>query len=284
MTRPQPPHIPEHLQKLARVQDYGKSVDFGKTSDDYARFRPGPPASMYDRLERIAPFRGSDLADAACGPGWVALEAAARGARSVGFDLSPQQVEAAQKVAAQRLAPDAAARCSFIVARAESTTLPDASLDWYVASQAWHWFDHAAAAGEALRVLRPGGRIVVCSFDYLPGRSPAAKASEDLVLKYNPSWPMAGGTGCHLAPLSHLPAAGFVEIEQFSYEHPQPFSHEAWRGRMRTCNGVAASLSPDLVRAYDADLAQVLARDFPEGPEGTITIWHRVWVVMARKP
>lgn len=272
---------PAHETKLAKVKDYGRSVDFGKTSDDYARFRPGPPATFYDRLASIAPIAGASVADVGCGVGWIALEFAARGAaRAVGVDPAPAQIEAARRLAGERRL----SACQFHVARAESTGLPESAFDWYVASQAWHWFEPKAAGAEAMRLLRPGGRAVTVSFDYLPGRSPIARASEDLILKYNPAWPMAGGTGTHIAPLYDLPAAGFTDVQQFSFEHAQVFSHESWRGRMRTCNGVAASQSPEVVAAYDRDLAEVLRDRFPEDAAGTIVVEHRVWVVVGRKP
>lgn len=44
----------------------------------------------------------------------------------------------------------------------------------------------------------------------------------------------------------------FDFVEQFCYDHPQLFTHEAWRGRMRTCNGVgSSSLSPQQVENFD---------------------------------
>jgi SAM-dependent methyltransferase len=271
-----------HEASLKRVREYSTNVDFGHTAGDYARFRPGPPASFYDRLNRIAPLRGSRVVDAACGVGWVALEAAARGSVAVGFDTAEEQVAAARRLASERGLTESQAR--FFVASAEQTGLPDGSFDLYIASQSWHWFDRPKAAAEARRIVRPGGIVVVCSFDYLSRRSPVARVSEELILKYNPTWPMAGGSGCHVGPLFDLPEAGFVGVEQFSYEHLQPFTHEAWRGRMRTCNGVGASLTPERVEAYDRDLAEALAQDFPVSAEGTIGIWHRVWVVWAGSP
>jgi SAM-dependent methyltransferase len=167
------------------------------------------------------------------------------------------------------------------VARAEATGLPDHSIDLYLALQCWHWFDRPRAALEAIRILRPGGLIVCASYDYLPHRSDLARATEDLLLKHNPSWPMAGGHGVHINPLNDLPNAGFRSVEQFSYEHSQPFTHEQWRGRMRTCNGVGASLDAPRVAAFDADLASLLSDRFPSEP---ILVPHRVWAVTARRP
>jgi len=40
---------------------------------------------------------------------------------------------------------------------AEATTLPDASVDFVTAGQAFHWFDPHKSAAEFRRILRPGG-------------------------------------------------------------------------------------------------------------------------------
>lgn len=42
---------------------------------------------------------------------------------------------------------------------AGNTTLPDASVDFITAAQAFHWFDPEAFAAECRRILRPGGQI-----------------------------------------------------------------------------------------------------------------------------
>ena len=48
-----------------------------------------------------------------------------------------------------------------INATAEATTLPDASIDFVMAGQAFHWFDTEQFQAECRRILKPSGWIVL---------------------------------------------------------------------------------------------------------------------------
>ena len=88
---------------MATIRDLvGGAVDFGRHSDDYAQQRPGFPLAFYDRLETLRPLRGARALDLGTGPGVVALELAARGARVVGLDISENQIRAADEVPDRR--------------------------------------------------------------------------------------------------------------------------------------------------------------------------------------
>jgi SAM-dependent methyltransferase len=257
----------------------GSLINFGRQSDDYARHRPGPPDSFYDRLEQHGALAGTAVLDLGTGPGTVALALARRGARVTGVDIAPEQIDAARRSAAEQ---GLGARTEFLVGPAEQTGLAAESFDLVMASQCWFWFDHDTALSEIARVLRPGGILVVAHYCYLANRSRIAERTEALVLQFNPGWTMAGWDGVYPRHIDGLQQQGLRLVEQFCYDHVQPFTHVSWRGRIRTCNGVGSGvLTDEQVAAFDAALAEMLRREFPHEP---LLIGHRVWAVIVRKP
>ena len=88
-----------------------------------------------------------------CGAGDLSLELLRRGARLTALDVSPRMVERARSRAGGLDA-------NFVVAPAEATGLPDASVDLVVGKWVLHHVDVAATAVEVRRVLRRGGRAV----------------------------------------------------------------------------------------------------------------------------
>jgi SAM-dependent methyltransferase len=254
----------------------GGPVDFGRQSGDYAAQRPGFPDAFFDRLDGLCALRGVRALDLGTGPGLVALELAARGAEVVGLDISENQIRAARDLAAAR---GVAAQCRFEIARAEETGQPDASFGLVTAGTCWHWFDHARALAECARVLAPGGLLVIANYTYLPQHSEIARDSEALVVKWNPAWKLAGFNGLYPWLVDTVQAHPAIRLrEQFCFDHERVMSHEAWRARLRTCNGVGSGGMDDAtVARFDADLAARLAERFP----GPLRIPHRVFSVVA---
>ncbi len=249
----------------------GRSIDFGRTAADYERHRPGFPEGFFDRLESISWIESGQRAlDLGTGTGSLALGFASRGLAVTGLDLAPELLDVARQTAI-----DHDLSVQFIEGRAEATGRDDGEFDLVSAGQCWWWFDADAATREARRVLAPSGRLLICDFCYLPVTGNVASRTEQLILDHNPGWPKAGWSGIHPEQVNALDHGGFREVESFSYVIDVPFSHEAWRGRIRTCNGVGSALSPDEVERFDEELVGVLAEDFP----GELFVPHRVFAV-----
>jgi SAM-dependent methyltransferase len=263
---------------LTTLRDITGPVDFGRHSRDYAVLRPGPPDAFYDRIDRLRALRGARALDLGTGPGLLALELAARGASVVGIDVSANQIAAARALAEERGVSGA---CRFEVGSADETRLPDASIDLVTAGTCWHWFDHVRALAECARVLVPGGLLAIVNYTYLPQYSSLVRESEELVVKWNPGWKLAGFNGLYPWLVDRISVDPAMRLrEQFCFDHDQPMTHDAWRGRLRTCNGVGSGgMDEATVAKFDADVAALLAEHYPE----PLSIPHRVFCVVAEK-
>jgi SAM-dependent methyltransferase len=106
------------------------------------------------------------LLDLACGRGGYGLEAARRtGCRLVGVDFSPAAIAHAVDLAARYGLTD---RARFAVGTMSATGLDDASVDAVLLLDAIQFAEPAIdAVRECHRVLRPGGRIVITTWEAL---------------------------------------------------------------------------------------------------------------------
>lgn len=256
------------------TRDFAARVDFGRTAADYKRHRAGFPPELFQRVrERGWSAPGMAAVDLGVGTGSMARGLALAGLAVTGVDIS----DALMREAAD-LDRAAGVTVTYATARAEATGLPAAAYDLVTAGQCWHWFDRAAAAAEACRLLRPAGRIVIAHFDWIPLSGNIAAATEALIRRFNPRWTLGGGSGLYPAWLGDLAYAGFDGIETFSHDVRVPYSHAGWRGRVRASAGVKASLDEAAVARFDAEMAAMLATDFPREP---LEILHRIWVASA---
>ena len=152
---------------------------FSRQSAGYARYRPTYPDDLFEWIATHAPARDR-VWDCATGGGQAAGGLRPHFAEVVATDLSPNQIAHAVPLPG----------VTYHVAPAERSRLADRSVDAVTVGQALHWFDVAAFATEARRVLRPGGLVVAWCYE-LFSSTPAVDAVVDRLYRevVGPYWP-----------------------------------------------------------------------------------------------
>src|SRR5438552_5368804 len=113
-------------------------------------------------LSRPGPL---DALDAGCGTGFLSFELAARGHRVTGVDFAPEMLAEARRKAAERTVA-----VHFEQADAEHLPFPAGSFDLAISRHVLWTLPHPEGAiDEWIRVLRPGGRLVVVDGQFDPG-------------------------------------------------------------------------------------------------------------------
>lgn len=251
--------------------------DWNRTAEDYARHRAGFPDWFYDRVAERGLFRaGSHILDIGTGTGFLGRGFAQRGAKVTGLDLAPGMMEAARN-----LDRAAGLTTDYIVAPAEATGLPAGSFDLVSAGTCWHWFDRPKVMAEALRLLKPGGHLVIANLVWLPLPGNVVAETESLIEVHSPTWNLGGWKGHSADQQRDLIQGGFMERESASLDYDIPYSHDAWRGRIRASAGISASLGVAEVEKFDAEHAGMLHAKFPGDP---IAVPHRLVALWGRKP
>lgn len=156
---------------------------------------------------------GMSVVDVGCGPGTITVGLAARVAPGpvLGIDRSGAQLAGARALARQL----ALGNVRFVEASCDRMPLEDNSVDFaFCHALLEHLDDPVRALTEMRRVLRPRGRVAVCSPDW--GGfilSPPTPAVEEAVRAYTALMERNGGdphAGRRL--VSHLRQAGFSEV------------------------------------------------------------------------
>jgi SAM-dependent methyltransferase len=128
---------------------------------DYAEIARRELWPLGERIvERVEIRPGERVLDVACGTGNAALRAAGAGGRVTALDLTPELLDAGRALAAV-----AGLEIDWVEGDAETLPFPDESFDVLLSTLGVMFAPrHRVAAGELVRVLRPGGRLALCNW------------------------------------------------------------------------------------------------------------------------
>jgi len=239
--------------------DSGNSFDWGKTSESYAKYRDIYPSAFYQKLVDLGLcIKGQDVLDLGTGTGVLPRNMYHFGANFTGADISENQIREARKMSKEN-----GMNIKYLVSGAESVNFPPKSFDVVTACQCFLYFDLKIVLPNIHKMLKNNGRLCILWMAWLPNEDKVARISEDLILKYNPTWSGAGEIRSELSFPSW--ANSLFEVKHsIVYDVKVPFTRESWHGRIKACRGIgASSLSDETIIAFENEHIKML-NDVPE--------------------
>ncbi len=224
---------------------------FSARVENYVRYRPSYPQEIIPLLQREAALTPqSVIADVGSGTG-ISAELFLRAGNAV-HAVEPNRE---MRVAAERLLVHLP-NFHSINATARATTLPDHSMDFIVAAQAFHWFNTPETRAEFTRILKPSGHIVLIWNERKLDSTPFLQAFEQLLLTFGTDYTQIRHENVNAAALSTF-FGGAYDIHTFANE--QHFDFEGLKGRLLSSSYAPAAGQPrhdemiaELRRIFDA--------------------------------
>ncbi|MDO4168070.1 MAG: class I SAM-dependent methyltransferase [Eubacteriales bacterium] len=239
--------------------DQGRAFDWGRTSADYAKYRDIYPPEFYQKIiERGLCIKGQSVLDLGTGTGVLPRNLYSYGAKWTGVDIAENQIKQA-KILSEQSQMD----IDYYAIATEDIAFPDHTFDVVTACQCFWYFDHSKLMPKLARMLKPDGRLLVLYMAWLPFEDRIARASEELVLKYNPGWTGARETRKPIH-IENVVYDYFETVGHEEYDVMVPFTRESWHGRMRACRGVGASMNPQELMNWEKEHRTLLDKTAPE--------------------
>lgn len=243
-----------------RATMVSSSERFTNRVGDYVRYRPDYPIAATDELSaELSLASGMTVADIGAGTGLLTLSLMRTGANVIAIDPNEDMLAAAREYLAGH------DNVRIIVGSAEETSLSEQSLDAITAGQAFHWFDHARAREEFLRVLKPGGMVALVWNAKAFGTSPFLAGYERILDERVPEF----------AEVRHE-TSGDAEIAEFygseptvySFPHEQRFNWDGVLGR-----AMSSSYTPKPGHSNHESFVTALRNLFHEHAEDDTIAW-----------
>jgi SAM-dependent methyltransferase len=198
---------------------------FSDRVENYVKNRPSYPREIIRLLEEACALTTEALiADIGSGTGKLSELFLEYGCRVIGVEPNDEM----RKGGEQQLAEYA--NFTSHAGKAEATGLPDASVDFVTAGQAFHWFDTAKTLLEFARILKPGGWAVLVWNSRRRSSSLVMQAYEHLIKTYGTDFKRVSHTRFTDEVVARFYAPGGFRLKTFEYV--QVLDLEGLKGRL----------------------------------------------------
>ncbi len=217
---------------------------------NYVKYRPSYPAVIIDLLVTECGLTSDSIvADVGSGTGLLAELFLKAGNRVLGIEPNREMREAGEQLLRGY------DRFISIAATAEATMLPDHSVDFIAAGQAFHWFDRERVGVEFARILKPRGWLVLIWNERRIDSTPFLRAYEQLLRTYSTEYAQVDHKQVDLDIIqAAFPTAVF---KTRSFNNQQRFDFEGVKGRL-----LSSSYAPEDGHPNHAPMLAELAAIF----------------------
>jgi SAM-dependent methyltransferase len=229
---------------------------FSNRVENYLKYRPTYPPEIIPLLKSECGLTAeSIIVDLGSGTGLLTELFLKNGNQVFGVEPNPEMRAAGEKVLARY------PKFASVDAVAEATTLPNHSVDFVVAGQAFHWFDRQKARPEFARVLKPDGWVMLVWNGYRVKSSPLMASYQDLVVRYGTDYSeiQREVEGCDVESF-YAPA--ICRCARFEFQ--QSFHYQGLKGRFLSASYALEPDHPDY-EAMLADLRKIFEANQQDG-------------------
>ncbi|MEM9484777.1 MAG: class I SAM-dependent methyltransferase [Cyanobacteria bacterium P01_F01_bin.116] len=201
---------------------------FSDRVKDYIKYRPDYPEALFTHLVKHCGLTADHIvADIGSGTGLLTKHFLDRGHQIYAVEPNTPMRSAAESLL------HAYPQFQSISGQAEATTLANASVDWIVAGQAFHWFDQEKTRLEFERILKPGGHVALIWNDRID-EIPFHQDYEEFLQTHCPDYKKVNHRRVSRRTLEQFFTP--LTMEMATFEHEQIFDFDGLRGRLLSCS------------------------------------------------
>jgi SAM-dependent methyltransferase len=209
---------------------------FSNRVENYVRYRPRYPKEIIPLLQKECRLtKESVVADTGSGAGFLTEMFLKYGNQVFGVEPNREMREAGERLLKNHT------NFTSVDGTAETTTLPDRSVDIVVAGQAFHWFDQSRCRVEFTRILRPQGWVVLVWNDRRTDATPFLAEYERLLETYATDYKEVNHRRIDSAALKKFFGA---KPNRASFPNFQHFDFAGLKGRLLSSSYAPAAGQP----------------------------------------
>jgi len=210
---------------------------FSSKVADYVRYRPSYPSAVIDLLRAECGLRPDHVvADVGSGTGILSKLFLENGNRVIGVEPNDEMRHAGEEFLSS------SGNFSSVAGSAEATTLGDGTVDFVTVAQAFHWFEPVATRREFLRILRPGGLVVIVWNDRQLDTTPFLRDYEALLHRFGTDYAKVSESYPRRTQIQDFFAPNSFAHKTFA--NFQKFDFDGVQGRLRGSSYVPGSEQP----------------------------------------